>query len=310
MKRWVALAAPVVFVLLWSTGFVGARYGLPYAPPFTLLAVRMVIAAAALAVMAAVVRSTWPRRNEAYRQSAVIGVLLHAGYLGGVFYAISVGLPVSVTALVVCLQPVVVAVLAGPTLNERLIPRQWLGIALGLVGALLVITPGLLNQGSPGAYPPAAVIAVLIALCSAAAATLLQKRHGAGIAMLPGTAVQYTAAAVVLGALALATEDTTIDWTPAFIGAMAWLIVALSIGAVLIMFWLLRVGTATGVSSLYYLVPPVTLFEAYLLFGERLSPLALAGFGLATIGVALVRQKTSARNATSDDEAIATDATA
>ena len=310
MKHWVAPAAPVVFVLLWSTGFVGARYGLPYAPPFTLLAVRMVIAAAALAVMATVVRSTWPRRTDAYRQSAVIGVLLHAGYLGGVFYAISVGLPVSVTALVVCLQPVVVAILAGPTLNERLIPRQWLGIALGLVGALLVITPGLLNQGSPGAYPPAAVIAVLIALCSAAAATLLQKRHGAGIAMLPGTAVQYTAAAVVLGALALATEDTTIDWTPAFIGAMAWLIVALSIGAVLIMFWLLRVGTATGVSSLYYLVPPVTLFEAYLLFGERLSPLALAGFGLATIGVALVRQKTSARNATSDDEAIATDATA
>ena len=149
MKRWVALAAPVVFVLLWSTGFVGARYGLPYAPPFTLLAVRMVIAAAALAVMAAVVRSAWPRRTDAYRQSAIIGVLLHAGYLGGVFYAISVGLPVSVTALVVCLQPVVVAVLAGPALNERLIPRQWLGIALGLVGALLVLTPDCSSRAAP-----------------------------------------------------------------------------------------------------------------------------------------------------------------
>ena len=310
MKRWVALAAPVVFVLLWSTGFVGARYGLPYAPPFTLLAVRMVIAAAALAVMAAVVRSTWPRRNDAYRQSAVIGVLLHAGYLGGVFYAISVGLPVSVTALVVCLQPVVVAILAGPTIDERLIPRQWFGIALGLVGALLVLTPGVLKQGSPDAYPPAAVAAVLIALGSAAAATLLQKRHGAGIAMLPGTAVQYAAAAVVLGALALSTEDIAIDWTPAFIGAMAWLIVALSIGAVLIMFWLLRVGTATGVSSLYYLVPPVTLFEAYILFGERLSPLSLGGFGIATIGVALVRQQTRAGDAEPDVEAISTDTTA
>jgi len=306
----VVLAAPVVFVLLWSTGFVGARYGLPYAPPFTLLAVRMVIAAAALAVMAAVVRSAWPRRTDAYRQSAVIGVLLHAGYLGGVFYAISVGLPVSVTALVVCLQPVVVAILAGPTLDERLIPRQWFGIALGLVGALLVLTPGVLKQGSPDAYPPAAVAAVLIALGSAAAATLLQKRHGAGIAMLPGTAVQYAAAAVVLGALALATEDIAIDWTPAFIGAMAWLIVALSIGAVLIMFWLLRVGTATGVSSLYYLVPPVTLFEAYILFGERLSPLALGGFGIATIGVALVRQQTRAGDAEPDVEAISTDTTA
>lgn len=304
------LAAPVVFVLLWSTGFVGARYGLPYAPPFTLLAVRMVIAAAALAVMAAVVRSAWPRRTDAYRQSAVIGVLLHAGYLGGVFYAISVGLPVSVTALVVCLQPVVVAILAGPTLDERLIPRQWFGIALGLVGALLVLTPGVLKQGSPDAYPPAAVAAVLIALGSAAAATLLQKRHGAGIAMLPGTAVQYAAAAVVLGALALSTEDIAIDWTPAFIGAMAWLIVALSIGAVLIMFWLLRVGTATGVSSLYYLVPPVTLFEAYILFGERLSPLSLGGFGIATIGVALVRQQTRAGDAEPDVEAISTDTTA
>ncbi len=310
MKRWVVLAAPVVFVLLWSTGFVGARYGLPYAPPFTLLAVRMVIAAAALAVMAAVVRSAWPRRTDAYRQSAVIGVLLHAGYLGGVFYAISVGLPVSVTALVVCLQPVVVAILAGPTLDERLIPRQWFGIALGLVGALLVLTPGVLKQGSPDAYPPAAVAAVLIALGSAAAATLLQKRHGAGIAMLPGTAVQYAAAAVVLGALALSTEDIAIDWTPAFIGAMAWLIVALSIGAVLIMFWLLRVGTATGVSSLYYLVPPVTLFEAYILFGERLSPLSLGGFGIATIGVALVRQQTRAGDAEPDVEAISTDTTA
>ncbi|MFZ4486737.1 MAG: DMT family transporter [Candidatus Nanopelagicales bacterium] len=310
MSRWVAPAAPVVFVLLWSTGFVGARYGLPYAPPFTLLALRMVIAAAALAVMAALARSAWPRGTDAYRQSAVIGVLLHAGYLGGVFYAISVGLPVSVTALVVCLQPVVVAVLAGPALDERLIPRQWAGIALGLVGALLVLTPGLLKQGSPGAYPPAAVAAVLIALGSAAAATLLQKRHGAGIAMLPGTAVQYAAAAVVLGALALVTEDIAIDWTPAFVGAMAWLIIALSIGAVLIMFWLLRVGTATGVSSLYYLVPPVTLFEAYLLFGERLPPLALAGFGLATIGVALVRQKSPAGNASPADATTATDTTA
>ncbi len=297
MNRWVAPAAPVVFVLLWSTGFVGARYGLPYAPPFTLLALRMAIAAAALAGIAAVARSAWPRRADAYRQSAVIGVLLHAGYLGGVFYAISIGLPVSVSALVVCLQPVVVAVLAGPALGERLVLRQWLGIALGLIGALLVLVPGLLKQGNPDAYPPAAVVAVLIALGSSAAATLLQKRHGASIAMLPGTSVQYVAAALVLGGLALATEDIAIDWTPAFIGAMTWLIVALSIGAVLIMFWLLRVGTATGVSSLYYLVPPVTLFEAYVLFGERLSPLSLAGFGLATVGVALVRQ----RRASADD---------
>jgi drug/metabolite transporter (DMT)-like permease len=161
---------------------------------------------------------------------------------------------------------------------------------------LLVITPGLRNQGSPGAYPPAAVIAVLIALCSAAAATLLQKRHGAGIAMLPGTAVQYTAAAVVLGALALATEDTTIDWTPAFIGAMAWLIVALSIGAVLIMFWLLRVGTATGVSSLYYLVPPVTALMAWVFFQEPFGLMAAFGMVVTAVGVSLVQVRPSSRS--------------
>ena len=285
------MAAPLAFVLIWSTGFAGARYGLPYAPAFTLLALRLVIAAIVLALLSAAFRSTWPRDRVSYQRSSVIGVMLHAGYLGGVFYAIGAGLPVSVTALMVCLQPVVIAVFAGSALNEHLSRQQWCGIALGLIGALMVITPGLMKQGSAGAYPPLAVVAVIIALVSSAAATLLQKKYGAGIPMLPGTAVQYAASAVVLALLAVTTEDVSIIWTPAFFGALAWLVFALSVGAVLLMFWLLRIGTATGVSSLYFLVPPVTLFEAYLLFGERLSALTLAGFGVATIGVALVRQR-------------------
>ena len=296
MKRLLALAAPVVFVLLWSTGFVGARYGLPYAPPFALLAIRLVIAAAVLALLAAIWRSTWPKDANDYRRSAVIGVLLHTGYLGGVFVAIGLGLPVSVTALVVCLQPVLVAVFAGPALGEHLALRQWLGIALGLAGAIMVLTPGLIHQGNPGDYSPVAVLAAVVALISSSVATVMQKRYGASISLLPGTAVQYAAAAILLAVLALLTEDIVIDWTPEFIGALTWLVLALSIGAVLLMFWLLRIGTATGVSSLYYLVPPVTLFEAYLLFGEQLSPLSLGGFALATSGVALVRRRESANS--------------
>jgi drug/metabolite transporter (DMT)-like permease len=301
VNTWLARGAPIVFVLVWSTGFVGARYGLPYAPAFTLLTIRLLIAAVVLVLLTGATRSSWPKEPRAYLRSSVIGVLLHAGYLGGVFYAIAAGLPVSVTALVVCLQPVLVAVLAGPALSERLEPRQWAGIVLGLAGAVMVLAPGLVQQGASGAYPPAAVAAVLIALASSAVATLMQKRYGAGISMLPGTAVQYFAAAIVLAVLALTTEDISIDWTPTFIGAMAWLVIALSIGAVLLMFWLLRVGTATGVSSLYYLVPPVTLIEAYVLFGERLPLLALAGFAVATVGVALVRQRTPASVSAPDE---------
>ncbi len=307
MKRLLALAAPAVFVLIWSTGFVGARYGLPYAPPFALLAIRLAIAAVILAFLSALLRSTWPRTVADYRRSAVIGVLLHAGYLGGVFVAIGLGLPLSVTALVVCLQPVLVAVFAGPALGEHLVTRQWIGIALGLLGAITVLAPGLMHQGSPEDYPPLAVLAALIALISSSAATVLQKRYGAGIPMLPGTAVQYAAAGVLLAVLAFFTEDIVIYWTPTFFGALAWLVLALSIGAVLLMFWLLRVGTATGVSSLYYLVPPVTLIEAYLLFGEQLLPLSLAGFALATIGVALVRRRPVSVSQDSESKNLATD---
>ncbi len=285
--------APAVFVLIWSTGFIGARYGLPYAEPFTLLAVRITLAAVLLALLSRVVRAGWLTERRQYGRSALIGVLFHAGYLGGVFYAIYAGLPVSITALIACLQPVLVAALSGPLLGERVTRRQWVGVALGLAGVVLVLEPGLVALGTDEAYPPAAVIAVLVALLSTAAATLLQKRYGAGIPLLPGTSVQYFAAAAVLVALAVTTESLSIEWTPAFIATLAWMVLGLSIGAILLMYWLLRVGTASGVSSLFYLVPPVTLIEAYLLFGEVLPAISLVGFAVSTLGVALVRAPAS-----------------
>ena len=290
---WVARVAPAVFVLIWSTGFIGARYGLPYAEPFTLLTVRISLAAILLALLARIVRAGWLTDRRQYGRSALIGVLFHAGYLGGVFYAIFAGLPVSVTALVACLQPVLVAALSRPILGEQLSGRQWAGVALGLTGAVIVLEPGLANLGGQHSYPPAAMIAAVVALVSTTAATLLQKRYGAGIPLIPGTSVQYMAAAVVLAVLAVTTESVSIDWTPTFIATLSWMVLGLSIGAILLMYWLLRVGTASGVSSLFYLVPPVTLIEAYVLFGEVLPLISLVGFAVSTVGVALVRAPAS-----------------
>jgi drug/metabolite transporter (DMT)-like permease len=285
------VAAPVVFVLLWSTGFVGAKYGLPYAPPFAFLGLRLATAAVllgvgALALPAARGAARRTRRAQ-YGHAAVAGLLLHAGYLGGVFYAISVGVPAGVTAVVVSLQPVLTALLATRWLGERPVLRQWLGLLLGVAGVALVVAPDLTGHGT-GAVPVRGLAACLVALASTTAGTLYQKRHGDEVPLLWGTAVQYTAASAVLLGLAAATERVAVRWTGEFVAAFVWLVVGLSIGAVLLLLLLLRRGTASGVASLFYLVPPATAVEALLLFGERLAPLSLGGLAVTVVGVALV----------------------
>ena len=284
MTAW-ARIAPGAFVVIWSTGFIGPIYAFPYAAPLTLLGVRMSLAAAVFAVLVIALRAPRIRDRRQYPQAALIGVLLHAVYLGGVFTAIYLGLPVSVAALIVCLQPLLVALLAGPVLGENVHARQWVGFALGFAGATLVLSPGL----SSGSIPAGAVLAVLIALAGTTAATLLQKRWGDDIPPLAGTTVQYIAAAAALMAVAVLTEPLAIDWTPTFVAVLSYMVVVLSVGAILLMFWLISRGTASGFASLYFLVPPVTLLEAWILFGETLPALALIGFAAATMGVALVR---------------------
>jgi drug/metabolite transporter (DMT)-like permease len=279
---------PALFVLLWSTGFVGAKYGLPYAEPFTFLGVRLVVAAALLGVLALATRSAAPSAPAQYGRAAVVGLLLHAGYLGGVFYGISLGVPAGVSAVIVSLQPVLTAVLAARVLGERPSARQWLGLALGVAGVALVVGPGIVAAGSAEPLSTAGLVACVVALASGTLGTVYQKRHGDGIPLIWGTAVQYVAAAAVLLAIAVATEDMTIRWTGEFVAAFVWLVVVLSIGAVLLLLLLLRRGTAAGVSSLYYLVPPAVAVEAYLLFGERVSALSLVGIGVTALGVALV----------------------
>jgi drug/metabolite transporter (DMT)-like permease len=282
------LGAPALFVLLWSTGFVGAKYGLPYAEPFTFLGLRLAIAAALLALLAVVLRSAGMASRPQYGRAAVAGILLHAGYLGGVFYAISLGIPAGVSAVVVSLQPVLTAVLAARVLGERPTARQWLGLGLGVAGVVLVVGPGIAAADSAEPLSTAGLAACLVALASGTLGTVYQKRHGDGIPLVWGTAVQYVAAAALLLAVAVATEDMTIRWTVEFVGALVWLVVVLSLGAVLLLLLLLRRGTAASVSSLYYLVPPAVAVEAFLLFGERVSALSLVGIVVTTLGVALV----------------------
>jgi drug/metabolite transporter (DMT)-like permease len=242
-----------------------------------------------LAGLAAVLRAAWPTGREQAGQAGVAGLLLHAGYLGGVFFAIDHGLPASVAAVVVSLQPVLTAALATRLLGERLVAVQWLGLVLGVGGVVLVLAPGLARAaGEAGALPPIGVVSALVALLCGTGGTLWQKRHGDDIPMLSGTAVQYAAAALALLAVAGVTESMTIEWTADFVLALVWLVLPLSLGAVLLLLFLLRRGSASGVSSLLYLVPPATAVEAYFLFGEELPLLSLLGVVVTTIGVALV----------------------
>lgn len=278
-----ARLAPYIFVLLWSTGFVGAKYGLPYADPFIFLSLRIFIAAAILFLVALILRAPVAIGARAIRNSMLIGFFLHACYLGGVFFAISEGLSASVAAVITSLQPVLVSLLAVRVLGEKLKKEQVAGLAIGLSGVILVLGPTLKSN-----VPVAGLLGVAVALIGSTTATLLQKKIGTGVPLLAGTAYQYLASGSVLALAALATGDASIQWSPKFILAFIWLIAVLSVGAVLLLLWLLNSGSAASVSSLFYLVPPATAVEAYFLFGEKVNTQGLIGIAVTAIGVWLV----------------------
>ena len=275
--------APVLFVLLWSTGFVGAKYGLPYADPFIFLSVRVLIAGLILFAVAAVIKSPIAIGVSAISRSSLIGFFLHACYLGGVFYSISKGLPAGVAAVVTSLQPVLVSVLAVRVLGEQLRFKQVVGLLLGLIGVVLVLGPSFEQD-----IPVSGVIGILVALIGSTAATLLQKKIGADVPLIAGTAYQYLASGFVLALAAIATGGTRIEWSGQFILAFVWLIAVLSVGAILLLLWLLNSGSAASVSSLLYLVPPATALEAFFLFGEKVNTQGFLGIGITALGVWLV----------------------
>ena len=277
--------APALFVLLWSTGFIGAKYGLPYADPFVFLSVRILIAAVLLFALARLMKMPIRIGRQAVVRSGLIGFFLHACYLGGVFYSIAQGLPAGVAAVVTSLQPVLVSIVAVKVLGEQLRIRQLVGLLIGLVGVILVLGPSIDSQ-----IPMSAIIAILVALIGSTTATLLQKKMGSDIPLLSGTAYQYLFSGCVLGMIALATQETSITWNLRFTLAFVWLIVILSVGAILLLLWLLNTGSAAKVSSLFYLVPPATAIEAFVLFGEKVNTQGFLGIGITALGVWLVMQ--------------------
>jgi len=283
-------AAPLFFVLLWSTGFIGAKLGLPYAGPMTFLAVRFVLVTLLTAPLALLSGARWPRRPMLLIHIAVVGLLMQFIYLGGVFIGIAHGVPAGISALIVGLQPVLTAALAGLVLGETIRPRQWLGLGLGLVGvALVVINPALFDPDRLGA---AGITG--LAMIGITVGTLYQKRFCTGADLRATIVIQNAVASLAMVPAALLFEPLTIDWSPRFIFAIAWLAIVLSVGATMLLFYLIRHGAASRVSSLFYLTPAVTAVMAFLLFGERLSPLALVGMVLAAAGVWAVNTGTRA----------------
>jgi drug/metabolite transporter (DMT)-like permease len=282
----VAIAlAPALFVLLWSTGFIGARYGLPYIEPMTFLAVRMGFVVLIIGAIALASRARWPTSLE-IGHSLVAGMLVHGLYLGGVFVAISQGVPAGISALIPGLQPIVASTIANRFMGETVTRIQWFGLALGLAGVALVLHDrAIIAAGSPLGWAGSVVSLIGIAL-----GTLYQKRYCGGIDWRVGNLVQYIGAGVLFFIAALAFETRIIHWSGELILSMAWMVIALSFAAVGLMYWLIRRSAATGFASLFYLVPATTALMAYLLFGEKLDALSVAGMVVCAAGVVIVNR--------------------
>jgi drug/metabolite transporter (DMT)-like permease len=276
-------AYPLLFVFLWSTGFIGAKYGLPYAEPLSFLLARYGLVIALMLMVVFVSGAAWPAEPAQWLHIGVSGVLVHAVYLGGVFVAIKHGLPAGITALVVGMQPLLTAFGAGWLLREQVSRRQWLGLALGFVGVGLVVA-GKLGEAALGPM----LIPALVALLGITAGTLYQKRYCARFDLRTGSLIQFVPTAVVTAVAIALFEDFHIDWTGEFVFALGWLVLVLSLGAISLLNLLIRSGSAVNVASLFYLTPPTTALIAWAVFGEKLTSTAIAGMALAVSGVYLV----------------------
>jgi drug/metabolite transporter (DMT)-like permease len=275
----------VLFVLLWSTGFIGARYGLPYIEPLTFLAVRMAFVVLVMAAIAIIGRARVPNAREV-QHALVAGSLVHGLYLGGVFTAISQGVPAGISALIPGLQPILTSTIANRFMGERVTGMQWFGLVLGLLGVVLVMHDReIILAGSLLGW-----IASFLSLIGITLGTLYQKRYCGAIDWRTGNLVQYIGAAVLFALGAFAFETREIHWSGELIFALAWLVLVLSIAAVGLMYWLIRRSAATGFASLFYLVPAVTALFAFLLFGERLDGVSIFGMAICAGGVVLANR--------------------
>jgi drug/metabolite transporter (DMT)-like permease len=282
-ETWMARLAPGLFVVLWSSGFIGAKYGLPYAEPFTFLSVRLALGVALFAAIVLVSRPPWPSRRLILH-SVVTGLMAQGLYLAGVFVSLHLGLPAGLSALIPGLQPVLTSTIASRWLGERVGVRQWIGLGLGALGVYLVVEGRLEIGGTaPGAW-----LAIVIALVGITAGALYQKRFCAGVDLRISMLVQLAAAELLFVPAAFAFESRDIIWSGDFLFALAWLVLVLSFGANLLLFWLIRRQAATSVASLFYLTPAVTALMAWALFSERLDTLSLIGMAACAVAVLLV----------------------
>lgn len=284
--------APILFVLIWSTGWVVAGYAAPYADALTFLSLRYALAILALGGIALVAGAPWPRDGRALLNAMIAGVLLHGIYLGGVWWAVRHGLPAGVSGLLAALQPILTALLAPRLLGERLTPARWAGIVLGLAGIVLVLWPKLaaVEAGMLGRVAVPILINAL-GMLAVTAGFFFQKKKLQGGDLRTITTLQYVGALAFTLPLAMLTEPMTIQWNLTMVLVTAWSVLALSLGAIGLLLLLIRRGEVSRAAALIYLIPPTVAVEAYLLFGEKLSAIQLAGIAVTVIGVALASSR-------------------
>ena len=304
-SAWVR-AMPAVFVLIWSTGFIVARLGMPHSPPFTFLLMRYLLSMACFVPWILWAKVPWPQNRQQFLHLSVTGILIQAGYLGGVWAAVKSGMGSGLSALIVGIQPVLTAIwlsamqarsqsLAAPAEGSvhisAISARQWLGLMLGLAGLLMVVWRKL-TQGSALDHVNFLNISfAVMALLCITAGTLYQKRYCPSFDLRAGSVIQFVAAFALLLPLALMTETMHVEWSMQFVFAIGWLALVLSIGAVSLLFVLIKHGEATRVSSLFYLTPLATAAMAWFAFEEHLNWMALAGMVIGVTGVALVLRR-------------------
>lgn len=278
---------PFIFVLLWSTGFVGAKFGLPYAEPFTMLMWRMIFVVPLFVLLILILQRPKISISDASIQG-LVGLLIHGFYLGGVFAAINEGMPTGLSALFVSLNPLLIAIFSGSTLNKQISTREWLGLALGLLGVIVVLYGASSWEGVISYSGIAWLTLSLVGIC---AGTLIQKRYAQHVDLITGSSYQYGSSLVLYLLLSFTLETGSIEWSITFISTLAWLIIALSLIAVLLLLYMIRHGEATRVASYFYLVPPFTAFQGWLFFDEQWSWMTIAGAILVIAALAMNRPK-------------------
>ncbi len=281
-------AIPILFVLLWSTGFLGAKFALPFIEPFYLLCIRFSITVGVFFLLILIFKAEWPSWQQARRQMAV-GVMIHGAYLGGVFAAVKMGMPAGISAIIVGIQPVLTALIGWQFMSEKLRPLQWFGLVLGLIGVTVIIIST--RETNTEGMSWTAILFTLVSLFGISIGTLYQKHIGAGVSLLGGAFWQFLSTAALMGILAWNFETREVIWDTQLILTLLWLIFGLSVTAILLLMYMIREGESAKVASYFYLVPAVVSVETWYLFNESLPLIAILAIVVTIVGVYLVVKK-------------------